>query len=113
MTSSSTSSERPTSRTPFPSTGDGRGGSCTARTARGYRSTGSRPTSGGRTRAGGLTYELEVGKVVKEMLSGKVIRYGEVNNERRWSFTKEQSLAGFSEIYEDAAGCFKARQNGG
>jgi len=47
------------------------------------------------------------------MLSGKVIRYGEVNNERRWSFTKEQSLAGFSEIYEDAAGCFKARQNGG
>ena len=47
---------------------------------------------------GGLTYELEVGKVVKEMLSGKVIRYGEVNNDRRWSFTKEQSLAGFSEI---------------
>jgi len=46
------------------------------------------------------------------MLSGKVIRYGEVNNDRRWSFTKEQSLAGFSEIYKDVAGCFKARQNG-
>ena len=62
---------------------------------------------------GGLTYELEAGKVVKEMLSGKVIRYGEVNNDRRWSFTKEQSLAGFSEIYKDVAGCFQARQNGG
>jgi hypothetical protein len=62
---------------------------------------------------GGLTYELEVGRTVREMLSGKIIRYGEVNNDGRWSFTKEQSLAGFGEIYEDVAGCFNARQNGG
>jgi len=62
---------------------------------------------------GGLTYEMEVGKAVKEMLSGKVSRYGEVNNDLRWSVTKEQSLAGFSEIYKDVAGCFQARQNGG
>ena len=45
---------------------------------------------------GGLTYELEVGKVVKEMLSGEVIRYGEVKT-RKGSFTKEQTVAGSAE----------------
>jgi hypothetical protein len=62
---------------------------------------------------GGLSYELEVGKAVREMLGGKTIRYGKVGDDRRWSFTKEQSLAGFSEIYKDIADCFKARKNGG
>jgi hypothetical protein len=62
---------------------------------------------------GGLTYEMEVGKAVKEMLSGKVIRYGQVNTDQRWFATKEQSLAGFSEIYKDVVGCLKARQDDG
>ena len=62
---------------------------------------------------GGLTYEMEVGKAVKEMLSGKVIRYGQVSTDQRWFATKEQSLAGFSEIYKDVVGCLKARQDDG
>ena len=62
---------------------------------------------------GGLTYEMEVGKAVKEMLSGKLIRYGQVSTDQRWFATKEQSLAGFSEIYKDVVGCLKARQDDG
>ena len=62
---------------------------------------------------GGLAYETEVGKAVKEMLSGKVIRYGQVSADQGWFATKEQSLAGFSDIYKGVADCLKARRDGG
>ena len=62
---------------------------------------------------GGLTYEAEVGKTVREMLGDEVIRYGQVSADQGWFAMKEQSLAGFSEIYKGVADCLKARQDDG
>jgi hypothetical protein len=61
---------------------------------------------------GGLTYETEVSKTVNDMLNGKTIRYGQVGNDQGWFATKEQSLAGFGEVYKGMADCLKARKDG-
>ena len=51
---------------------------------------------------GGLTYEMEVGKAVKEMLSGKVIRYG--RGEHRSKMVRDEKTIRAGRLQQNAQG---------
>ena len=56
-------------------------------------------------------YKIEVEKVMGEMTTGEIIRYGRVNDHQEWYSTKERSLDGFSGAYKEVEDWFRAGES--